>query len=650
MSSTPWNIDLPQTQYFDRNSNADDLQALVNEMKAQPEIAIDTETTGLVSWKDIPLYWSAAWEGKRVTLRSDTLPLFQELWADETKWWVMANAKYDTHILANVGINLRGKLVDTQVMHALLYEEKPHGLKFMAQHILNWSWADFQDTFGKIGKKQSAEDMIRKAERENMNLLIEYASNDACGTYQVFKKLREQLKAALTFSLFRDTHPYIDTLWDLFHKVEVPYTKVLWKMERHGIKVDRERFEKAGPEAEAEILDVHKQINAWAGKVLNVNSPMDLRWFFFDKLGLKPLKMTSGGKSGKRMPSTDEATLEILATQHPAAELVQKHRKLSKLFGTYIKGLHALLDPNDRIHTRYNQDVARTGRLSSSEPNLQNIPRPENDRWNLRSAFIAEPGYDIIAVDYEQLEMRLLAAAALEPRMIQIFADGKDIHTGNVEMVFGIPYEDVVNAKKIEKKVKAKELPESEMTDYVKKCIHLRAAIKSVGFGLNYGMGPARLAGQVGISLDEAKKLIEQYMAAYPAVQKFFDEAVKETEQSGYAFTILGRRRNVPEIRSYQRNEQAQGRRIALNTQIQGSAADAAKMAQINLDKVNIEGRYGCRQLLQVHDEIVFECPHDVVDEVMPEIIDLMEHPFSQDLAVHLAVDHGRGTSWGQAK
>jgi DNA polymerase I-like protein with 3'-5' exonuclease and polymerase domains len=756
---TGWNIELPNTQYLGIPVDAAKLQEVIREVAAQPFVAIDTETTGLVVWKDMPLYWSLAWPGRRVTLHAGLLHHFKEVFENPNINWILANAKYDMHILANVGVLLAGRVIDIQVMHALLHEDKPHNLKFIANHILGWTWAGFEDQFGKIGKKQSAEDVIRRAENENFSLLIEYAANDAWGTFASFEALRKQLELALTHSLFSKSPPYIVTLWDLFWKVEVPYTKTLWRMERHGIKVDRGRLEKAKPEAERELIRIEREIDKLAGRHINPKSTPQLREWLINERGLNPVKWTKGGKSGVREASVDVRFLEHHSND-PAVQLVMQHRDYSKLYGTYITGLHELLDPNDRIHTRYNQDVARTGRLScvagdtkittstgtvlikdlkpgalvwthknrwrpvqrvftkglghmydlhlsngevltctpdhklltaegwvcakeiidehlkavgepanehrgcsedvplaacanggadskraendttqrgartarehagegeegsgkgtllsvedreekshegkvrdeasqleggvrgrswvpdlhprgqaplrtqgrdgtgvrtegaarllggpphrqrsaeqqagqpgldnqsraqahtllsvrglptvtvtkvnyrgslevhdmtveedasyeaygvfshnSSNPNLQNIPRPENDKWSLRSAFIPEPGYTMIAVDYEQLEMRLLAAAALEPKMIQIFADGKDIHTGNVEMVFGIPYEDVVNAKKIDKKVKSGELPPEAMTDYIRLCIRRRNEIKSVGFG-----------------------------------------------------------------------------------------------------------------------------------------------------------------------
>lgn len=366
-----WNVDLPDTLYLASESSHDEKVAILNELRAAKHIAIDTETTGLTRWRCYPLYWSLAWGDKRATLHADTLPYFIEIFADPSKVWILANAKFDMHMLANVGIHLAGEWHDVQVMHAQLYEDKPHKLKFIAKHLLDWTWADFQDQFGKIGKKQSAEDILRKAERENMDLLIEYAANDAWGTLKVWEELKHQLEDAFTYSLFSDHAPYINTLWDFFYKVEMPYTRVLWKMERRGIKIDRSKFAAAKPEAEQRIKEIEKQIVKQAGFMLNINSTPQMRKYFFDVAKLKPISMSDGGKTGVRQPQVNANFLEHYKHENDVAALVLEHRKLSKLYGTYIVGLDALVDPFDRIHTSFNQDVARTGRLSSSEPNLQ---------------------------------------------------------------------------------------------------------------------------------------------------------------------------------------------------------------------------------------------------------------------------------------
>lgn len=644
-----WNINVPQSLYYDHTHPK--LQELINEVNAQTVVAIDTETTGLVTWKDLPLYWSLAWGTKRITLNASVLPYFEDVFKNPNIRWVGANIKYDCHILGNVGITLEGDIADVQVQHSLLYEERPHGLKDIAEHILGWRWSDFQDTFGKIGKLQSAEDVIRRAERENFGLLVEYAANDAWGTLNCYLTLKKQLEEAGTYSLFATEPPYINTLYDLYDKVEVPFTKVLFECERNGIKVDMEYLSRISPTAADEITALERAIAHDAGFLLNPKSAQQLRKYFLEVLRLPPIKMTKGGKGGVRQASVDSFFLEHYADKGvEMAKKVLKHRELSKVYGTYITGLSDVVDPNDRIHTRFNQSVARTGRLSSSGPNLQNIPRPDNDKWKLRGAFIAADGMELIVCDYEQLEMKLLAAGSLEPGMIEVINRGWDIHMGNASMIFGLPYDEIQAAKKLEKQVKAKEVDASAITPRVQECLDARNNAKTLGFGIVYGMGPAKLANSLGITKQEAEEKLAQFKEAYSAVDAFTKECVAETEQTGFAFTILGRRRNVPQILSTRKDERQQAERIATNTPIQGSAADVVKMAQILCHKAGLKKKYGVKMLLQVHDELIFECPKDAVKEASMEIKEWMEHPFVKELAVPLRVDIGHGHSWMDAK
>lgn len=656
-----WNIDVPPSEYFGplpynpKGVVSGDVHQLIHELTYVKEIAIDTETTGLSKWGAQVLYWSLAWGKRRCTLHASLLPYFRRIFSDPSKIWILANAKFDAHMLMNTGGNyLAGELHCTQVMHSLLFEGQSHRLKDMAQHLLGWRWSDFQDTFGKITKNFSPFELIRKAEAENFPLLVEYAANDAWGTLGCWLNLRERLSEAYTHSLFRNEPPYIDTLWDLFYKVEAPYTKVLWKNERNGILIDQARMASIAPIARKEIEDLERAItrDAQLGRPINPNSTNDLSEYFFDAKKYEPLKMTTGGKSGIRKASVDKGFLEYIAETYsdPVAKMLLEHRNLVKLEGTYIQGLSDLMDPNGRIHTQFNQDIARTGRLSSADPNLQNIPNVDKDKWKLRGAFIAGPGNLFVVADYSQLEMRLLACASLQPEMIQIFFEGKDIHMGNASMMMGTPYDDLVLAKDIDKQVKAGKLPESAMTRYVLECIANRAAAKNIGFGLNYGMGPGKLANDLGVSKAEAIAKIELYKKTYPAVTNFYREAIEETERTGYAFTILGRRRNVPGILSHRNDERAQAERIAVNTQIQGSAADVVKMAQINLDRARLDYYFNCHSLLQVHDELVHECPAEMAPFVKKEIKAWMETPFFRDLAVPLTVDASTGPSWLLAK
>jgi DNA polymerase-1 len=636
---TTWNIDTPKTEYYDHTSR--DLQNFVNEVTAAKLKSIDTETTGLCIWKDIPLYWSLAFGERRATLHASALPYFTDAFNDPTTRWVLARAKYDAHILANVGIELKGQLADVQVMHSLLFCERSHRLKDICQHLFGWRWMDFQDTFGKIGKLQTAEQLIRKAEAHDMSMLAEYAANDAWGTLACYHELKSQLEQAPTHSLFRDIAPYIRTLWDLYEKVEMPYTKVLWFTERNGIQINKAYLDSISPTAVAEIQATEREIYKLAGRAFNPRSPAQLHQYFFEEKKYTAVKFNKVGKTGVRNKSVDSSVLEVWASHDPMAALLLKHREYTKLHGTYIVGLAEHADQFDRIHTTLNQDIARTGRLSSADPNLQNVPGAENDKWKLRGAFVARPGHKLIVADYKQLEMRLLACASLDPDMISVIERGWDIHMGSAAMIFGKPYEDIVAAKK---------RPHAQLTDYDKECLADRAAAKTIGFGLIYGMGTKKLANSLHCTVKEAQSKIDQFLATYKAVDAFKDEAIKEAMATGYAFTIMGRRRDLPEIASHRNDERSSGERKARNTPIQGSAADVVKMAQINLYKANLHGRYNCIPVLQVHDEIIHECPDEAVPEAMAEIQDWMEHPFVIDLAVALEVDIKAGNSWYEAK
>lgn len=648
---------------------------LVNELKDQRDIAIDTETTGLVIWKDLPLFWSLSWGHRRVCMPADMLYKFGDLFQDPDKNWVMANAKYDTHILANVGINLKGRLVDTQVMHALLYEEHPHGLKEMANHILGWRWQDFFDTFkpqmvqdipevnlanaaavaaasmasaAKM-RKETVGEMLMRTYRTDLHALVEYASNDAYGTFQIYKTLKKELEAAGTYSLYPDR---FSTMWDIFWKTEVPFTKVLWKCERNGVLIDDPYLKNVGSPVRESLGKIEKDIYREVGWAINPNSPTQLRKLFFEELNLKPLSFSKGGKSGVKQPQTNEEFLSYYSVKVSNAdanrqkaqricELMLEQRELSKLLGTYVDGLQNHYDRKGRIHSRLNQDVARTGRLSSSEPNLQNIPNPEADKFKVRGAFVAPDFYDLLCFDYNALEMRLLAAAALEQDMINIFLEGKDIHMGNAELVFGFPYDDIKKAKK--------KKPE-EHTTYDIECLHARSAVKIVGFGLNYGMKEHLLAKNMKCTVEKAVETMNRYMDRYPAVKQFYASAIEEARKTGYAFSVLGRRRFLPDIMSASQFDRWRAERQATNMQIQGSAADVARMAMILIDEQGFDAEYGCHMLLQVHDELLFECPSETSEICMPKIQEIMEHSLPSDLAVPLTTTQARVKRWSEAK
>lgn len=664
----PWNIELPTAEFYTLQSPQ--LDGLVREVVDTPELAIDTETTGLISWKDRPLFWSLSWGNRRICMPADTLPAFHTAFADRYKRWIFANAKYDCHMLANVGVEVRGRLVDTQVMHALLYEEQPHNLEHMGKTLLDMTWKGLLDDWNKR-KFPSVGDHILNVFATQASRLIEYASNDAYVTFQLYKKLKAELEAARTYTLYPGL---FGTLWDLFNRTEVPFTRVLWTCERNGLKIDADYLQSKRVPAQKELENTEREINRLAGFMLNPRSNQQLQDYFFNKLGLKPTKFTKGGKSGHVTASVDASFLEHYADTVPMAKLLLRHRDLKTVLGTFIDGVLDRIDPRGYLHTRFNQDVARTGRLSSSDPNMQNWPKPEGDEFFLRGAVVCESDEEMIVGDYEALEMRLLACAAREQDMIQIFLNGWDIHMGNASLMYGIPYEDLVLAKKVDKEVK-KELDEisnanlspldreaalakvhAKMTAYVIKCLTARGDAKTIGFGLNYGMKAGKLAGRLGCTKIEAQAKIDKYMATYPAVTRFYDDAINDARKTGYSFTLLGRRRFLPEIISQNEMERWQAERQAVNTVIQGTAADAAKMAMVNIFESGLLEEFGAKMRSQIHDELIHTCPRGTVGDLkgnrkaMFAIKEMMEHPFPTDLDVPLAVSIGRGASWLNAK
>lgn len=467
----PWNVQIPDAEFYQWGDPA--LDGLVREVVDAPLVAIDTETTGLMNWREQPLFFSLSWGERRVCMESHLLVLFQQAFRDEKKKWVFANAKFDMHMIANAGHRINGIIYDTQVMHSLLYDEMPHGLDAMGKQLLGWQWKDLFDSWDKR-KCPDVGDFLLDLFGRDPQKLIEYASNDAYGTLRIYEELEKELVRTPTFSLFPEV---CNTMWEYFDNIEAPFTRVLWNCERNGALIDGVMLQKISQTGQQELDQVMRDLNREAGKNVNINSPAQLQEIFFKDLKLKPIKWTKGGKSGVKKPSVDSEVLDYYRGEHPIADLILKARDIGKLIGTYANGLPKWFDNHGRIHTTFNQSVARTGRLSARDPALQTIPNTENDVHRTRAAFIAAKGMKLICCDYEALEMRLLAAAAMETDMINIFLKGWDIHMGNASMVFNLPYDDIKNAKK-----KAKD-PNVVLSAYEHSCIKARSDVKTIGFG-----------------------------------------------------------------------------------------------------------------------------------------------------------------------
>ncbi len=404
-----------------------------------------------------------------------------------------------------------------------------------------------------------------------------------------------------------------DSLYSLYKDIELPLSRVLATMERAGVKVDKEELAKLSQDFNSRMNELEVKIFGLAGEKFNVNSSKQLGEILFDKLGLP------AGKKTKTGYSTSAEVLEKLALIHPLPSFVMEYRQLQKLKSTYTDALPELINPvTGRIHTSFNQLITATGRLSSSNPNLQNIPVRTEEGAKIRRCFIPEPGYVLLSADYSQIELRVLAHIAKDPDLIETFVNGEDIHTRTAAEVLGIPIESVTKEQ--------------------------RSSAKAVNFGIIYGISSFGLAKNTDLSKKEAERYITKYLARYPKVQEYMDNIVKEAREKGYVTTLLGRRRYLPEINSSNFIRRNLSERMALNTPIQGTAADIIKIAMLNIDKLIRKNNINAEMLLQVHDELVFEVRKDLVDDLKTKVKKIMEGGFS--LLVPIEVDMNLGENW----
>ncbi|NMA71607.1 MAG: DNA polymerase I, partial [Firmicutes bacterium] len=411
-----------------------------------------------------------------------------------------------------------------------------------------------------------------------------------------------------------ETQLEADGLLELFREVELPLAWVLAGMEARGIRVDAEVLAGLSQELDGRIEALAQGIYGLAGEEFNLNSPKQLGAILFDKLGLPVLQRTKTG------PSTSAEVLEELAEQHEIAALILAYRQLVKLKGTYIDALPELIRPETgRVHTTFHQAVTATGRLSSSDPNLQNIPIRSQEGERIRGAFVpGEPGWVLLTADYSQIELRVLAHISEDEGLIEAFRSGDDIHTRTAAEVFGVPREQVTPT--------------------------MRSAAKAINFGIVYGISSYGLARGTGLSRAEAQAYIDGYFARYPGVKRYMDQVVAQARERGYVTTLLGRRRYLPELRARDRARRSFGERTAMNTPIQGSAADIIKLAMLRVDRRLKESGLQARMLLQVHDELVFECPEEEVAGVARLVREAMEGVVT--LKVPLRVDVKAGPNW----
>jgi DNA polymerase-1 len=511
---------------------------------------------------------------------------------------VAQNAKYDILVLRRAGIAVGGLVSDTMVASYVLDPgRRSHGLDLLALEFLDHTMTSYEDLCGK-GKQLLPYDVVP------ISCARDYSCEDADVTWQLEQRFRPQLEAQQIHELYRD--------------VEIPLIGVLADLEWEGIEIDRELFASLKERFARERQRVELEIYESAGGEFNINSNPQLREVLFERLKLPIIKKTVTG------PSTDASVLQELAEAgHELPVLLMEYRELSKLESTYIDALPALVNPRTgRLHTSFNQTVAATGRLSSTEPNLQNIPIRRELGRDIRRGFIPRKDWLLLAADYSQIELRLLAHLSGDPAFVQAFQSGGDIHRQTAALIFDVPLESV----------------SSEM----------RSRAKTINFATIYGQGPHALSRQLKIAHAEAKEFIERYFERFQKVREFLDSTVEYARAHGYVETIFKRRRYIPELRDRNFNIRAFGERTAANSPIQGSAADLIKIAMIRIrDRLDAE-RLCARMLLQVHDELVFEVPADELPTVTTLVKHEMEHAAS--LSVPLVVDAGAGRNWLETK
>lgn len=517
---------------------------------------------------------------------------------DASRSKVGHHLKYDAHILENHGVTLRGMRFDSMLESYVLNSTATrHDMNSTAHKYLNLETIRFEDVAGK-GAGQLRFDQV------DLDRAAPYAAEDADITLRLHRKLWPMLEAT-------------GSLAKLYTSIEQPLVPVLQRIEHRGVLVDEKRLAKQSTELTKKIAALEKKVHKEAGRKFNLGSPKQLQELLFDELGLPVIRKTPKGQ-----PSTAEDVLQELAEEFILPELILDYRALSKLKSTYTDKLpQQICARTGRIHTSYHQAVAATGRLSSSDPNLQNIPIRTEEGRRIRQAFIAPPGYSLLAADYSQIELRIMAHISGDQGLLQAFADDLDIHRATAAEVFGVPPDEVSDDQ--------------------------RRSAKAINFGLIYGMSPFGLSRQLGISLDEARGYTELYFDRYPGVQDYMKRTRQQAKEQGFVETVFGRRLYLPDIQARQAQRRQYAERSAINAPMQGTAADIIKKAMLAVDDWLQNDGVDARMIMQVHDELVLEVHSDMADEAAARVAELMGG--AATLQVPLKVDTGIGSNWDEA-
>jgi len=524
---------------------------------------------------------------------NDFIRIFRPVFEDPKIKKVCQNGKYDIAVLRSIGIKVANFYFDTMIASYIIDPDQKHNMDDLSRKYLNYSPIPLSDLIGK-GKEAN------KIFDVSLSLLSKYAAEDADVTYRLFQKLEKELTK--------------ENLEEVAYNIEFPLVRVLEDIENTGVRVDKGVLNNLSKELAEQIEKLVKEIYERAGKVFNINSPQQLQKILFEDLNL------TAGKKTKTGYSTDARTLETLSDTHPIISFLLDYRTVSKLKSTYTDALPKLINPvTGRIHTSYNQTIASTGRLSSNEPNLQNIPVRSDFGKEIRRAFVPRDSKHIIlSADYSQIELRIMAHYCGDKRLIEAFANKEDIHRKTAALVFQVPPEEVTS--------------------------DMRRKAKEVNFGILYGIGAFGLKTRLRIPQNQAKEIIDNYFRTFPGIKDFMNTAIENAREKGYASTLTGRRRFLKNIRSSNAAIRQFDERAAINMPIQGTAADMIKIAMIKIFDYFREKDFKSKMILQVHDELVFDLLKEELDDVLPAVKELMEQ--AMPLNVPISVDAGTGDNW----
>lgn len=586
-------------------------EQFMRDLSAQPAFAIDTETTSLqavdadlvglcFSWQAGSGYYiPVRGRGGMVLDEATVLDALRGVCADEKILKVGQNLKYDLVVLAGAGVQLAGPMFDTMLASYILDASRPsHGMDALAEEVLGYTTIKIEQLIGKRGKSQLRMDEL------DPSAVCGYAAEDADITWRLYEVFDRQLQTAGLTGLFAD--------------LEMPLMLVLADMERRGVSVDTHALATMSNELADRIRQLDRQIVSAAGREFNPDSPKQVADVLFDELKLPANKKTKTGRS------TDISVLEDLRGTHEIVEYLIEYRQLTKLKSTYIDTLPEMIsDRTGRLHASFMQAVTETGRLSSRDPNLQNIPIRTEIGRQIRGAFVpGKAGEVILAADYSQVELRMLAHFCEDEQLRAAFEDDRDIHAFVAAQIFGVDLADVTDEQ--------------------------RRRAKTVNFGIIYGQTPFGLSRTLGISREQAREFMDAYFLQYPRIREFLAECVEQARRQGFVQTILGRRRRIPDIDSSNHNRRSFAERTAVNTVVQGSAADLIKQAMVNIHRRVHEQSLPLQMLIQVHDELVFETPAFEAERMAAVVTEEMTQ--AMDLAVPLKVDVAWGENWLASK